>query len=327
MKTHAIVVEHTGGPEVLRWKEIALAPPAAGEVRIRHTAIGLNFIDTYYRTGLYPTTLPGVLGSEAAGVIEELGEGAGALDFVKGDRVAYATGPLGAYAEKRNVPAAHLVKVPDGIEDATAAAAMLKGMTAEYLIRRTYPVAKGETILVHAAAGGVGLILAQWAKHLGATVIGTVGSEDKAKLAREHGCDHVVFYRTEDVAERVREITGGERVPVVFDSVGKDTFAASLASLRRRGLLVTFGQSSGPIPPFDPRVLSQKGSLFLTRPTLADYVATRAELEATARELFDVIAKGAVRVRVAQTYPLRDAERAHRDLEARKTTGSTLLLP
>lgn len=325
MKTHAIVVEHTGGPEVLRWKEVDLAPPAAGEVRIRHTAIGLNFIDTYYRTGLYPTTLPGVLGSEAAGVIEDLGDGV--TGFAKGDRVAYATGPLGAYAEKRNVAAAHIVKVPEGIDDAVAAAAMLKGMTAEYLVRRTYPVKKGETILVHAAAGGVGLILAQWAKHLGATVIGTVGSEDKAKLAREHGCDHVVFYRTEDVAERVREITGGERVPVVFDSVGKDTFAASLASLRRRGLLVTFGQSSGAIPPFDPRVLAQKGSLFLTRPTLGDYVATREELEATARDLFDVIAKGAVRVRVAQTYPLRDAERAHRDLEARKTTGSTLLLP
>lgn len=325
MKTHAIVLEQTGGPEVLRWKEIALAHLAPGEARVRHTAIGLNFIDTYYRTGLYSTSLPAVLGSEAAGVIEDVGEGV--TGFAKGDRVAYATGPLGAYAEKRNVPAAHLVKVPDAIDDATAAASMLKGMTAEYLVRRTYPVKKGDTILVHAAAGGVGLILAQWAKHLGATVIGTVGSEEKAKLARDHGCDHVVFYRTEDVAERVREITGGARVPVVYDSVGKDTFAASLASVRRRGLLVTFGQSSGAIPPFDPRVLSQKGSLFLTRPTLGDYVATREELEATARALFDVIAQGAVRVRVAQTYPLRDAERAHTDLEARRTTGSTLLLP
>jgi NADPH2:quinone reductase len=324
LKTHAIVVEQTGGPEVLRWKEQTLPPLAPGEVRVRHAAIGLNFIDTYHRTGLYPTTLPAVLGSEAAGVIEELGEGV--TMFAKGDRVAYATG-LGAYAEMRNIDAANLVKVPDAIDDATAAAAMLKGMTAEYLVRRCYAVAKGDTILVHAAAGGVGLILCQWAKHLGATVIGTVGSEEKAKLARAHGCDHVVFYRTEDVAARVREITAGARVPVVYDSVGKDTFAASLASLRPRGLLVTFGQSSGPVPPFDPRALAQKGSLFLTRPKLADYVATRAELEATARELFDVIAKGAVRVRVAQTYPLRDAERAHRDLEARKTTGSTVLLP
>lgn len=325
MKTHAIVVEQTGGPEVLRWKEIELPPLAAGEVRIRHAATGLNFIDTYHRTGLYPMKLPGVLGSEASGVVEELGPGVTGL--AKGDRVAYGTGPLGAYAEKRNIPAEFLVTIPDAIDDATAAASMLKGMTAEYLVRRTYPVKKGETILVHAAAGGVGLMLCQWAKHLGATVIGTVGSEEKAKLARDHGCDHVVFYRTEDVPGRVREITGGERVPVVYDSVGKDTFAASLASLRPRGLLVTFGQSSGPIPPFDPRVLSQKGSLFLTRPKLGDYVATRDELEATASALFDVIATGAVRVRVAQRIALRDAERAHHDLEGRKTTGSTVLLP
>jgi NADPH:quinone reductase len=325
MKTHAIVVDHVGGPEVLRWKELELPELAKGDVRLRHTAIGLNFVDTYFRTGLYPTPLPAVLGSEAAGVIEELGEGVSG--FAKGDHVVYATGPLGAYAEQRVVSAAHLVKVPAGIEDATAAASLLKGMTAEYLARRTYPIQAGDTILVHAAAGGVGLLLTQWAKHLGATVIGTVGTEAKAKLARDHGCDHVVFYRTEDVAERVRAITGGARVPVVYDSVGKDTFAASLASLRRRGLLVTFGQSSGPIPPFDPRALAQKGSLYLTRPTLADYVATREELEATAAALFDVIARGAVRVQVAQTYPLRDAEGAHRDLEARKTTGSTLLLP
>ncbi|MDB4935887.1 MAG: Quinone oxidoreductase [Labilithrix sp.] len=322
--THAIVMHETGGPEVLRWEVVELPPPAAGEVRVRHTAIGVNFIDTYFRTGLYPVTLPVVLGSEAAGVVEATGEGV--TSFAKGDRVAYGTGPLGAYAEARNMPVAHLVKVPEGIDDKVAAASMLKGMTAQYLVRRTYAVKKGDTILVHAAAGGVGLILCQWAKHLGATVIGTVGSEEKAKLAREHGCDHVVLYRTEDVPSRVRELTNGAGVPVVYDSVGKDTFAASLASLKPRGLMVTFGQSSGPVPPFDPRQLA-KGSLYLTRPVLGDYVRERAELEATARELFEVIASGAVRIRIAQTYPLRDAERAHRDLQARKTTGSTVLLP
>jgi NADPH:quinone reductase len=323
--THAVRMHQPGGPEVLRWENIELPPPAAGEIRVRHTAIGLNFIDTYHRTGLYAVPLPAVLGSEAAGVVEELG--AGVTLVAKGDRVAYGTGPLGAYAEARNVPVAHVVKIPDAIDDATAAASMLKGMTAQYLCRRTYAVQKGDPILVHAAAGGVGLILCQWAKHLGATVIGTVGSEDKAKLAREHGCDHVVFYRTEDVAARVREITGGARVPVVYDSVGKDTFLTSLDCIRPRGLMVTFGQSSGPVAPIDPRLLSLKGSLFLTRPTVGEYVRERADLESTVRELFDVIASGAVRIRVAQTYPLRDAERAHRDLEARKTTGSTVLLP
>ncbi|MDB4997877.1 MAG: Quinone oxidoreductase [Myxococcaceae bacterium] len=323
--THAIRIHQTGGPDVLRWEAVELPAPAAGEVRVRHTAIGVNFVDTYFRTGLYPTKLPAVLGSEAAGVIEELGEGV--TGFAKGDRVAYASGPLGAYSEARNVPAAHLVKLPDAIDDVTAAASMLKGMTAQYLARRTHAIQKGETILVHAAAGGVGLILCQWAKHLGATVIGTVGSEEKAKLAREHGCEHVVFYRTEDVPKRVRELTNGAGVPVVYDSVGKDTFAASLDCLKPRGLLVTFGQSSGPVPPFDPRVLAHKGSLFLTRPMLADYVRARPELEATARELFDVIAAGVVKIMAAQTYPLRDAERAHRDLEARKTKASTVLLP
>jgi NADPH2:quinone reductase len=318
-------MHQTGGPEVLRWEPVDLPPPGAGEVRVRHKAIGLNFIDTYHRTGLYPLPLPSGLGSEAAGIVEEVG--ANVVGLAKGDRVAYATGPIGAYAEARNLAASHLVKVPDAIDDATAAAVMLKGMTAEYLVRRTYRVERGDTILVHAAAGGVGLILCQWAKHLGATVLGTVGSEDKAKLAREHGCDEVIFYRTEDVAARVRELTRGERVPVVYDSVGKDTFAASLDCLRPRGLLVSFGQSSGPVPPFDARVLAQKGSLFLTRPTLFDYVRARSELEATAGALFDVIASGAVKVRVDQRYPLRDAERAHRDLEARKTTGSTVLVP
>jgi NADPH2:quinone reductase len=323
--THAIRIHQTGGPDMLRWEVVELPAPAAGEVRLRHTAIGVNFVDTYFRTGLYPTKLPAVLGSEAAGVIEELGEGV--TGFAKGDRVAYATGPLGAYSEARNIPAAHLVKLPDAIDDVTAAASMLKGMTAQYLARRTHAIQKGETILVHAAAGGVGLILCQWAKHLGATVIGAVGSEEKAKLAREHGCEHVVFYRTEDVPKRVRELTNGAGVPVVYDSVGKDTFAASLDCLKPRGLLVTFGQSSGPVPPFDPRVLAHKGSLFLTRPMLADYVRARPELEATARELFDVIAAGVVKIMAAQTYPLRDAERAHRDLEARKTKASTVLLP
>jgi NADPH:quinone reductase len=323
--THAVRMHQTGGPEVLRWENIEAPPPGPGEIRVRHAAIGLNFIDTYHRTGLYPLPLPAVLGSEAAGVVEELGEGVTLV--AKGDRVAYATGPIGAYAEARNIPAVHVVKLPDAVDDQTAAASMLKGMTAQYLCRRTYAVKKGDPILVHAAAGGVGLILCQWAKHLGATVIGTVGSEEKAKLARAHGCDHVLFYRTEDVAARVREITDGARVPVVYDSVGKDTFLTSLDCLRPRGLMVTFGNSSGPVGPIDPRLLAQKGSLFLTRPTLYDYVRARADLEATARELFDVIASKAVRIRIAQTYPLRDAERAHRDLEARKTTGSTVLLP
>jgi len=323
--THAVRVHQTGGPEVLRWEKIELPAPAAGEARVRHTAVGLNFLDTYHRTGLYPIPLPAVLGSEAAGVVEAVGPGV--TGFEPGERVAYGTGPTGAYAEARNIPVAHLVKVPTAIDDATAAAAMLKGMTAQYLCRRTYAVQKGDPVLVHAAAGGVGLILCQWLKHLGATVIGTVGSEEKAKLAAAHGCDHVLFYRTEDVAARVRDITHGERVSVVYDAVGKDTFLTSLDCLRPRGLMVTFGNSSGPVGPIDPRILAQKGSLFLTRPTLVDYVRARADLEATARDLFDVIASGAVRVRVAQTYPLRDAERAHRDLEARKTTGSTVLLP
>lgn len=322
---HAIRLHQTGGPEVLRWEPVDVAPPEPGEVRVRHTAIGLNFIDTYHRSGLYPVTLPSGLGSEAAGIVEDLGPGVRGLSI--GDHVAYASGPLGAYSEVRNVPSSVLVKVPQGVEDKVAAAVMLKGMTAQYLVRRTYEVKPGDTILVHAAAGGVGLILCQWAKHLGATVIGTVGSEEKAKLAREHGCDHVLLYRTENVPERVRELTGGKGVPVVYDSVGKDTFAMSLDCLRLRGLMVTFGNSSGAVGPIDPRVLAQKGSLYLTRPTLHSYIHDRAELEATAGELLDLVGKGVLRVNVAQTYPLRDAERAHRDLESRKTTGSTVLLP
>jgi NADPH2:quinone reductase len=323
--THAIRMHALGGPEVLKWEPIELTPPNDGEVRIRHTAIGLNFVDTYHRSGLYPTSVPSGLGTEAAGVVESVGVGVG--NIAKGDRVAYASGPHEAYSEERNVPAAVLVKIPNGVDDKVAAAVLLKGMTAQYLVRRTHPVTKGETIVVHAAAGGVGSLLVQWAKHLGATVIGTVGSEEKAALAKEHGADHVVLYRTEDLAKRVRELTGGKGVPVVYDSIGKDTFQSSLDCLSPRGLMVTFGNASGPVPPFEPRLLATKGSLFLTRPSLGAYIATRAELEATAADVFDLVAKGVLRVRIAQTYPLRDAERAHRDLEARKTTGSTVLLP
>jgi NADPH2:quinone reductase len=322
---HAIRMHDTGGPEVLAWEEIELPPPGPGEVRLRHTAIGLNFIDTYRRSGLYPLPLPATLGTEAAGVVEAIGEGVTGLDV--GDRVAYATGPAGAYAEARNIVASVLVKLPDAIGDRTAAAALLKGMTAHYLLEIGRVKEEKQTILVHAAAGGVGLILCQWAKHLGATVIGTTGSEEKAALARANGCDHVILYRSEDVALRVNEITGGRKVDVVYDSVGRDTFQASLASLRPRGLMVSFGQSSGDVPPFQPRLLAVSGSLFLTRPVLHDYVRTPDELARRARELFEAIEAGVVKVHVAQTYPLREAAQAHRDLEARRTTGSTLLLP
>ena len=322
--THAIRIHETGGPERLRWEAVELPPPGPGEARVRHTAIGLNFIDTYQRSGLYPVPLPAVLGSEAAGVVEALGEGVAALAV--GDRVGYATAPIGAYAEARNVPAAALVKLPEGADDRVAAASMLKGMTAHYLLEMA-PSAPAPVLLVHAAAGGVGLLLCQWAKHRGATVIGTVGSEAKAELARGAGCDHVILYRTEGVVERVRDITRGAGVDVVYDSVGVDTFEASLDALRPRGLLVSFGQSSGPVRPFEPRLLSAKGSLFFTRPTLHHYVAREGELAARAKALFGAIASGLLSVRGAQTYPLREAARAHRDLEARATTGSTVLLP
>lgn len=321
MTAHAIVMHETGGPDVLRWEPIEVGDPARGEVRVRHEAIGLNFIDTYHRTGLYPTTLPAVLGSEAAGVVDAVGEGV--KDLAPGDRVAYATGPLGGYAEMRNMPAGVLVKLPPKVDSRTAAAVMLKGLTAHYLAEMTTTIASRPTVLVHAAAGGVGLLLTQWLAHRGATVIGTVGSEEKAALAKEHGCAHVIVYRHEDVVARVRDIG---LVDVVYDSIGKDTFLSSLDCLRPRGLMVAFGQSSGPAPPIDPRLLAQKGSLFLTRPKLGDY-AQGVELQARARELFDAVASGTLRVRVAQTYPLRDAARAHADLESRKTTGSTLLLP
>jgi len=322
----AVRIHAHGGPEVLQYEGVDVPAPGAGEVQLRQTAIGLNYIDVYHRTGLYPVaSLPTAIGLEAAGVVEGLGEGVAALAV--GDRVAYAAPPLGAYAERRNMPAHRLVKLPDGIDDEQAAAMMLQGMTVEYLIRRTYPVQRGETVLLHAAAGGVGLIACQWLKHLGATVIGTVGSAQKGELARAHGCDHVIHYRDEDIAARVREITAGEGVPVVYDSVGRDTFEASLDSLRPRGLLVNFGNASGLAPAVDGQLLAQKGSLFFTRPTLMTYTASEADLQASAAALFEVVQSGAVKIEIHQRYPLAEAAQAHRDLEARKTTGSTLLLP
>jgi NADPH2:quinone reductase len=325
MKTSLIRIHRTGGPEQLQFESADIAAPGAGEVLLRQTAIGVNFIDTYHRSGLYPLSLPSGLGSEGAGEIVGVGEGV--TQFRPGDRVAYASGPPGAYAQMRVMPAAALVKLPDGIDDRSAAAMMLRGMTVEYLIRRLYPVRRGETVLLHAAAGGVGLIATQWLKHLGATVIGTAGGPAKAELARAHGCDHVIDYRHEDVAARVREWTAGKGVTVVYDGVGRDTFAASLDSLAPRGMMVSFGNASGAVEPFAPALLAGKGSLFLTRPRLLDYIATRSELEASAAALFAVVLSGAVRINIGQTYALRDAAQAHRDLEARKTTGATLLLP
>jgi NADPH2:quinone reductase len=322
MRSHAIRIHETGGPETLRWEEVEVGEPAAGDVRLRHTAVGLNYIDTYHRSGLYKVPLPSGLGLEAAGVVEAVGSGV--TDVRVGDRVAYASAPIGAYSEHRLYPADKLVKLPDDISDRQAAAMMLQGMTVEYLVRRTFPVQPGQTVLLQAAAGGVGLIAGQWLKHLGAIVIGTAGSPEKMALARAHGCTHVIDYRTENVAQRVRELTGGHGVAVVYDGVGKDTFASSLDSLTRRGMLVTFGNASGPVPPFEPIVLSAKGSLFLTRPTLMDYTATREELLASAAALFDVVLRGAVKIEPRQTYALRDAAQAHRDMEARRTTGSTV---
>jgi NADPH:quinone reductase len=319
---HAIRFAKTGGPEVLEWQEVEIGKPGQGQVRLRHTAVGLNFIDTYQRSGLYAMPLPSGLGSEAAGVIEEVGPGV--ADLKPGDRVAYAGGPLGAYSEIRVMPADRLVKLPDGITDQQGAAMMLKGMTAWYLIRRTHQVKPGETILIHAAAGGVGLIVCQWAKHLGATVIGTVGDDEKAALAKANGCDHPINYRREDFVARVNEITGGKKLPVVYDSVGKDTFYKSLDCLAPLGLMASFGQSSGAIGPVDIGILAGKGSLFLTRPTLNTYTATRQDLMTAANDLFDVVKKGVVKLAINQTYPLRDAASAHRDLQDRKTTGSTV---
>jgi len=320
--TYAIRMEKTGGPEVLSWQQVEVGKPGAGQVRLRHTAVGLNFIDAYHRSGLYPVQCPATPGLEACGVVEETG--AGVSDLKVGDRVAYASPPMGAYAEARLMPADRVVKVPSGISDAQAASMMLKGMTAQYLIRRIFRVKAGDTILVHAAAGGVGLIVCQWAKHLGATVIGTVGSDEKAKLVKANGCDHPVVYTREDFVARVAEITGGRKLPVVYDSVGKDTFMKSLDCLSMFGLMVTFGQSSGPVPPFELATLAAKGSLFITRPTLMSYAAKREDLVMMTEELFGVVASGAVKIHVNQTYALKDAAQAHRDLEARKTTGSTV---
>ena len=321
----AIRMHETGGPEVLRWEEVTIGPPGPGEVHLRQSAVGLNFIDVYHRSGLYPLpALPATPGMEGAGIVVATGEGV--EGFAPGDRVAYAGLPLGAYAEERLIPAHRLVLLPDAISDKQAAGMMLKGMTVQYLLRSTFHVKPGDTILFHAAAGGVGLIACQWAKALGATVIGTVGSLEKAELARKHGCDFPLLYQEEDWVSKVKEITDGEGVPVVYDSVGGETFMKSLDCLRPLGLLASFGQASGPVAPFDPALLAAKGSLFLTRPTLMTYTADRADLLASATDLFAVVQSGDVSIEVNQTYLLSEAAQAHRDLEARKTTGSTVLL-
>lgn len=322
----AVRIHAPGGPDNLRYDDVEVGDPGPGEVRLRQTAIGLNYIDVYHRTGLYPLgDLPHAIGMEAAGVVDALGAGVTGLKI--GDRVAYAAPPVGAYAEVRLMPADRVVILPDAISDETGAAMMMQGMTVEYLIRRTYRVKAGETVLLHAAAGGIGLIACQWLKHLGATVIGTVGSPEKAELARAHGCDHPVNYREESFVERVKEVTGSQGVPVVYDSIGKDTWDDSLDCLRPMGLMVTFGNASGPVPPINLGVLGQKGSLYVTRPTLMTYTAKREDLEASAQALFEVVLSGAVKIEVHQTYPLAETAQAHRDLEGRKTTGSTILLP
>jgi NADPH2:quinone reductase len=322
---HAIRLHETGGPEKLVWEEVPVPSPKPGEALVRHAAVGLNFIDIYFRTGLYKVpSLPAVIGMEAAGTVEAVGEGV--EDLKPGNRVAYAMGPIGAYSQLRTIRADVLVKLPDDIPSETAAAMMLQGLTAQYLLRRTHKLQAGETILVHAAAGGVGLILTQWAKALGATVIGTVGSEAKAEIARAHGCDHVIL-STDDIAARVSEITHGARLPVVYDSIGRDTFTASLDCLAPYGLLVSYGNASGPVTGVDIGILAAKGSLFVTRPTLATHTAKRAELLAMSEDLFAVVRSGKVKIEVNQTYPLKDASEAHRALESRKTTGSSLLMP
>ncbi|MCY4608878.1 MAG: quinone oxidoreductase [bacterium] len=322
--TRAVRIHRTGGPEVLTLETVDTGQPGQGEVLVRQTAIGLNFIDTYQRSGLYPLSLPATLGMEAAGIVEAIGPGV--TDPGIGERVAYPM-TAGSYAGERIMPADRLVRIPDGVSDETAAAMMLKGMTAEYLLMRTFPVQEGQTILFHAAAGGVGLIACQWARALGARVIGTVSTEEKAALASAHGCHHPVVTSSEDIVARVKEITGGKGVPVVYDSVGRDTFDASLAVLAPRGTLVSFGQSSGAVENFNPARLAAGGSLYYTRPGLANYIASREELELSAKRLFSMVDSGEVRIEVNQTYPLDDIERAHRDLEGRRTTGSTVLLP
>jgi len=321
---HAIRITEFGGIEKMQWTEVEVGEPGAGEVRVRNTAIGLNFIDTYHRTGLYPNQLPLTLGMEGAGIVEKVGPKV--KDFKVGDRVAYAN-PIGAYSDVLLRPAERLVKIPAGVDDKVAASIMLKGMTAWYLCKRTYKVKKGETIVVHAAAGGVGQILCQWAKALGATVIGTVGSDSKVAIAKKCGCKHVIVLSRENLVARVREITKGKGVPVVYDGIGKDTWEASLDCLSPRGMMVSFGNASGPVTQINPGILAAKGSLFLTRPTLFHYVATRAELLAAARDLFSVIKSKKVKISVNQTYALKDAAIAHADLEGRKTTGSTVLIP
>lgn len=323
--THAIRIHEHGGPDVMKWEAVEVGNPGDKEIRVRHTAVGLNYIDTYHRTGLYKIPLPSIIGREAAGVVEAVG--AAVTDLKIGDRVAYASAPIGSYCESRLISADRVVKIPDGVTDRQAASMMLKGMTAQYLIRHTHTVKSGDTILFHAAAGGVGLILCQWAKHLGAIVIGTVGSEEKAALAKANGCDHVINYRNEDFVARVAEITGGKKCAVVYDGVGKDTFLKSLDCVRPRGLVALFGNASGKVEPLDLGLLAGKGSLFVTRPTLDTHVASREELIATANDLFDVVGRGIVRIEVNQSYALKDAALAHRDLEARKTTGSTVLIP
>ena len=324
--TKAILIHENGGPEVLKWEDYDPGKPQEGEALVRHEAIGLNFIDVYHRTGLYPLPgMPAVIGSEGAGIVEEIGQGV--TEVAVGDRVVYGGGPPGAYAEVRRIPAQRLVKLPDGITAQQGAAMMLQGLTAWYLLRRTYQLKAGETILFQAAAGGVGLIACQWASHLGATVIGTVGSPQKAELAKSHGCHHTILYNEEDFEEKVKEITAGKGVDVVFDAVGQATFMKSLDCLRPMGWMVSFGQSSGKVAPLDVNMLTAKGSLYLTRPSLAHYTARREDLVAGAKELFSVVEQGAVKIEVCQTYPLSEAAQAHKDLEGRKTTGSTILSP
>jgi NADPH2:quinone reductase len=321
----AIRIHQTGGPEVMQWEEVDAGDPGAGEARVRQTAIGVNYIDTYHRNGLYPLPMPALIGREAAGIVEAVGPGV--TEVAPGDRVTYCTGMLGAYSEVRNAPVARLIKLPDGITDVQAASMMLKGLTVQYLFRRTYPLKAGDTILFQAAAGGVGLIACQWAKALGVTMIGTVGSDEKAELAKAHGCAHTIVYTRENFTERTRELTGGNGVPVAYDGVGKDTYMGSLDSLSKFGLLVLFGNASGPLANFNTGLLAQKGSLYLTRPTLDTYAGSRAELLAMADDLFKLVLAGKIRIEPSKIYPLKDAAEAHRELESRRVTGSMILVP
>lgn len=324
--TKAIRIHEYGGPENLVWEDVDLPDPAPGEAQVKHSAVGLNYIDVYQRAGLYPVgDLPATLGMEGAGTVVAVGDGV--TDVAVGDRVAYEGLPIGSYSEARNIAADRLITLPDSVSEETAAAMMLQGLTAQYLLRRTYNVKAGDKILIHAAAGGVGLIVCQWANYLGATVIGTVGSEEKAALAKANGCHHTINYQKDDFEKSVKEITNGEGVAVVYDSIGKDTFEGSLNCLQPMGMMVSFGNASGPVPPFEPAILAQKGSLFFTRPTLMTYTARTEDLRSAAADLLDVVGKGAVKISINQRYDLKDTAQAHRDLEARKTTGSTILIP